>query len=51
MGKVDPEKQQAPKAWQGFNIKDKAAALYTYTRNPGDHVGGRHRHRPGPAGK
>ena len=28
---ADPSKQQTPKAWEGMDIKAKAAALYTYT--------------------
>ena len=28
---ADPSKQQAPKAWEGMAIKEKAEALYTYT--------------------
>ncbi len=28
---ADPAKQQAPKAWEGMAIKDKAEALYAYT--------------------
>ena len=28
---ADPSKQQAPKAWEGMDIKAKAEALYTYT--------------------
>lgn len=35
---ADPSKQQAPKAWEGLNIDDKANALYEYTKNAVDRL-------------
>lgn len=35
---ADPSKQQAPKAWEGLNIDDKANALYEYTKNAVDRM-------------